>query len=333
LQKKPLTLAVSLLVALALLGCGKKGDPVPMATAVPATVGDFRGDVKDGVLFLSFTVPTKNQDGSPLTDLAGFRIFKSCTSCMGPLEPLRDIYLDGESGFTIYQGRLYFYDDDLVPGYQYSYRLYPLSRAGGRGNPSNIFTVSWAKTPDPPSNISVRTGDGMVELRWPQESGYLYNVYRYEGDTYPLIALNEKPLAGGTFFDRGLENNRLYRYNIRKVQERQGIRWEGRGTTVEATPADRLPPPAPFGLQAERHRWGVVVAWEGDPFEEIAGYNIYRTAGGKRQKLNDEPVEMEMFVDSNPPDVRYVFYGVTAVDGAGNESDPSREIALILKDD
>jgi hypothetical protein len=333
LKKRKLTFAVSLLIALLLVGCGKKGDPVPMGLPLPAAVGDLSGEVKDGVLFLSFSVPGKNQDGSPVKDLAGFKVFKSCTSCFGPFEPVRDIQLDGDKGFTIYDNKVFFYDDDLVAGYQYGYRIYPLSRSGTRGNPSNTFIIAWAKTPDPPSPVTARSGDGIVELKWPQESGFLYNVYRHDGNLYPLFPLNTKPLTGGTFLDRGLENGRLYRYDVRKVQERQGIRWEGIGTMVEASPADRSPPSAPFDVSGERQRWGVVLTWEIDPFEDVVGYNIYRTAGGKRTKLNDEPVEMEMFVDNNPPDVRYVFYGVTAVDGAGNESDSSREIAVILKAD
>ncbi len=333
MKEKRSTLVISLFIVLLLFGCGKKGDPTPIGLPVPGNVGDLSGEVKDGVLFLSFTVPRKNQDGSPVDDLAGFKVLKSCLSCSGPFEPLREILLDGSEGFVVHNNRLFFYDDDLVPGYQYGYRVSPISRSGTRGNPSNTVIIAWDKTPEPPAPVSVRTGDGMVELKWPHQPGSLYNVYRYDGDAYPLFPLNTKPLGAGTFLDTGLENGRAYRYNVRKVQERKGLLWEGMGTAVDATPADRTPPPAPFGLTAKVQRWGVLLTWETDPFEDAAGYNVYRTARGQRQKLNDEPVELETFVDNNPPDLRYVFYGVTAIDEAGNEGDSSREIAVMLKGD
>ncbi len=45
-------------------------------------VGEISGEVKDGVLFLSFPLPTKNIDGTDVVDLAGFKILKSCVGSM-----------------------------------------------------------------------------------------------------------------------------------------------------------------------------------------------------------------------------------------------------------
>ena len=39
-----------------------------------------------------------------------------------------------------------------------------------------------------------------------------------------------------------------------------------------------------------------------------------------------------MFLDNNTPDIRYVSYYVVAVDESGNESTPSREVIVILKE-
>ena len=44
------------------------------------------------------------------------------------------------------------------------------------------------------------------------------------------------------------------------------------------------------------------------------------------------PVKENMFADNDIPDIRYVSYYVIAVDGAGNESNPSREVIIILKE-
>lgn len=83
LQKKKIILAVISLSVLALVACGRKGNPRPKSLPTPATINDLRGDVKDGVLFLSFTVPTKNRDGTPTTNVAGFQFLKNAVRAAG----------------------------------------------------------------------------------------------------------------------------------------------------------------------------------------------------------------------------------------------------------
>ncbi len=51
---------ISVFMLLALISCGKKAPPLPKGAPMPETVGDFRGEVKDGVLFLSFIAPTRS---------------------------------------------------------------------------------------------------------------------------------------------------------------------------------------------------------------------------------------------------------------------------------
>ena len=118
LKKKRLILAVSL-TFLALIACGKKENPIPKGLPIPAGIGDLRGDVKDGVLFLSFSIPTKNMDGTDIKGLVGFRILRSCGGCGGAFEVWK-ISLADRQGYTIRDGRLYTYDNDLIPGVAYA---------------------------------------------------------------------------------------------------------------------------------------------------------------------------------------------------------------------
>ena len=50
------------------------------------------------------------------------------------------------------------------------------------------------------------------------------------------------------------------------------------------------------------------------------------------EKLNKELLIEPQFFDATPGAQRYVSYYVTAVDRAGNESSPSREIVVVLKE-
>ena len=216
-------------------------------------------------------------------------------------------------------------------GFEYGYRVYPYTKKGTRGDTSNTFTIKWEKPPEAPKDVSVSADDGMVELKWPKEEGYLYNVYRYNGATYPLFALNQARLAAGSFMDSGLTNNTKYTYEVRKVKEIGGIFREGEGIKVKATPIDKTPPRQPEMVKAVKKGNLVSITWKENTEKDLAGYNIYRVIGSKKEKINRELIKENSFLDKKIPDERFVSYYVTALDEAGNESEPSRESIVILK--
>jgi len=326
---------ISALIFLALVSCGKKAPPKPKSAPVQETVGDLRGEVKDGVLFLSFVAPagvTSGTDGVAPQAWVGFKILKSCTGCGGSLEPWRELYLTDKTGYTIYKGRLFLYDDDLAPGLDYAYRVIPFTGTGIDGAASNTYTIKWQRTPKPPKDVVAKGGDTSVDLSWTREEDFLYNVYRFNDDVYPLEPVNQTLLGTNLFTDHALQNGKRYRYEVRAVRLEGTMRWEGEGTSVEATPQDRTPPDRPRNLVATKKDDGVMISWEKNAEADLLGYNIYRISSGKPEKLNKDPLTEPQFFDAAPGAQRYVSYYVTAVDRAGNESSPSREIIVVLKE-
>jgi fibronectin type 3 domain-containing protein len=334
LKEKKYIVIVSICVVVILLcfSCGKKADPRPKALPVPGGIVDLSGTVKDGVLFLSFSVPTKNADGSEVKDLGSFKVFKACGTCLGGFESYKDLNLEEEKGYTLYEGKIYFYDDDLLSGYEYGYRVYPYTKKGTRGDASNTFTIRWQKTPGPVTGISAAENDEKIELSWKKEDGFSYNVYRYEDGSYPLFPLNKSPLTAPYFLDLGLENGKRYTYEVRKAQVKDGVQREGEGVKITATPIDRTPPSRPADVKAEKKENGVLITWKEPKEKGVAGYNLFRISSGKTEKLNKEPVKENMYFDKDIPDMRYLSYYVTAVDKVGNESEASREVVVIVKD-
>jgi len=320
------------MVMLLLSSCGRKGDPMPKGLPIPDGINNLTGEVKDGMLFLSFSTPSRNKDGSETKDLAGFKIFKACGSCMGTFELFKDLSLDNRKGFLIQDGKVYFYDDDLVSGFQYSYKVYPYTKKGTRGDPSNAFIINWGKTPGPVKDVSVKENDGRVEISWQKEEGFLYNVYRYDDNIYPLFPLNKTPLATPPFLDTGLENDKAYAYEVRKVQVKEGVKLEGEGVKIAATPKDMSPPAIPAEIKVEKKNGGVLISWKENTEEDFAGYNVFRISSGKTEKINKEPLDKNMHFDKNIPDNRYISYYVTSLDETGNESEPSREVVIIIKE-
>lgn len=333
LKMKRYIVILSVVLVLLFFSCGKKGDPLPKILPLPGGINDLNGEVRDGLLFLSFTVPSKNKDGSEIKDLAGFKILKSCGNCIGAsFEPFLDLSLDAQKGYTIFNGRIYTYDNDMANGYMYAYRVYPYTKKGTRGDASNTFTIKWEQPPDAPKGISVKEEDTRVELTWRMEENASYNVYRYDNDTYPLFPLNKTPLTAPYFVDSGLENNKVYTYEVRKILIKDGLRSEGEGLKIKATPRDMKPPETPSEFKAEKTARGVLLSWKASRDIDLKGYNIYRISTGEAEKLNETPVKENIFTDSNMPDIRYVSYYITAIDTSGNESTPSREVIVILKE-
>ena len=145
---------------------------MPKGLPVPVGINDLRGDVKDGVIFISFSIPTKNMDGTPVKDLAGFRILKSCGGCGGGFDLWKNIHLTDKQGYTIQNNRLYTYDNDLRAGFDYGYRVYPYSTKDVQGEASNIVSLRWVKPPAPPKQVRAEEGDMrdhpvVGQGRWP----------------------------------------------------------------------------------------------------------------------------------------------------------------------
>lgn len=326
----------ALCLVLAFGSCGKKGSPVPIAVVKAGVINDLRGEVRDSVLFLSFTPPAsfgkkEKNAGDEDPKIASFRVVKGCGTCLADLQPLRTIVLGEKKGYTLAANRLYFYDDDLMPGTDYAYRVYPVTEMGTRGEASNALVIKWAEPPGPPQGpLAVVEGDGRVEISWTKEEGYLYNVYRHDNGRYPVVPLNPRPVSTSLYMDAGLTNGQTYVYEVRKVsQTPAGL--EGEGLKISAVPKDKTPPGAPMGVRAEKKENTMVVTWEANTEKDLGGYNVYRIVGSQAVKLNSAPLKERRFLDTSAPDYRFIAYHVTAVDAAGNESEPSQE-SIIQKE-
>jgi len=312
--------------------CGKKGDPLPKGLQLPEKIQDLTGEVKDGLLFLSFSLPGYGKEGAPINDIAGFKVVKGCGTCMGVFEPFKEIRFDEERGYARSNGKIYIYDNDLVEGQEYSYKVYPFTKKGTRGDASNLFTIIWQRPPETPAGISVREDDGKVELLWEKETDAYYNIYRFDDNRYPLFPLNTMLIQNQSYVDTGLENGKTYIYEVRKVKVKNGIPWEGEGLRIEATPRDKTPPATVANVQAEKKGNQILITWTENIEPDVAGYNIYMIRGNEVIRLNKEPVQGKSFVDTHLHTERYVSYYLTCVDTSGNEGAPSRESIVILKE-
>jgi tetratricopeptide (TPR) repeat protein len=95
--------------------------------------------------------------------------------------------------------------------------------------------------------------------------------------------------------------------------------------SCSSTKPDKTPPDSPLSLLATRGDGRISLNWTNVTADDLEGYYVYhRPQAGGTEIRSDLVVQSSTEIRDLENGTAYVFY-VTAVDGAGNESDPSPE--------
>jgi hypothetical protein len=333
--------------------CGRRGAPLPPLPVVPAAVSGLRAEPRDAGILLSWTRPTRNADGSALTDLREFRVTRATVALGTPGVPasafslVATVRADRPENASV-QGSLYVFRDDagghgLATGRQYRYRVQAVNARGEAGAASPDVAVDFTPAPAPPAAVKASAGDGTVDLEWqaPAEAAATapptgYNVYRgLQSGTYGLQPIHAAPLRERRFRDAGVQNDVTYYYVVRSVSnDRPPWRESADSPEVAVVPEDFIPPSPPRGLVAIPGEGTVALTWDANPDRDLLGYSVYRreTHESVAVRLTETPIPGTTFTDRRPRrGVTYV-YTVTAVDRSArrNESAPSTEAEISL---
>lgn len=236
---------------------------------------------------------------------------------------------------------------------------------------SNQAQVALAPTMPPPANFSVQMISDGVVLTWdcatfPQQPpglGYVYRLYRRSSDPGTEVRLSDQVCPGGRFEDRTIEWEKSYEYRITVVTSAKLDRGvppcpakpsdhgvlsiadctlvaeiEGDDSPVQQVfTKDIYPPGVPTGLQAVFSGPGqtpfIDLLWAPDTDSDLAGYNVYRRAGGTQPaKINHALVKTPAYRDADLVPGKTYGYSVSAVDLRGNESARSEETSEAVPD-
>lgn len=210
-------------------GCGLKTAPVAPESVAPEPVKDLRAISRDGKFLVVFKKPSKNADGSKLTDLAGFKVLRrvvedanGCKTCPEKFPVVHDVDIDRPVGVTIEGERFIYTDGSVSPGVKYEYKVVAYNRDGYEGPEARRINFSWVQPPDRPVNLRGKAGDKTVDLEWNTPGSETrevkgFNIYRQEGGRYPTDPINQSLIKENKFTDFGLTNKQLYHYTVRAV--------------------------------------------------------------------------------------------------------------------
>jgi hypothetical protein len=151
---------VMLLIALA-MGCGVKAPPTPPDVLVPKAITDLEGTVKEGALYLTWGMPTKNVDGSMPVDLKRFLVLRrdetrGCPECPGEFTVRADLDLRSPKGYLLEDDTVTWRDTGLTEGVIYMYRVIGVNHWGYQGPPSNEVMIQWGAPLEPSSSLSIQ---------------------------------------------------------------------------------------------------------------------------------------------------------------------------------
>jgi uncharacterized protein len=346
----------ALLLAFLALGlfdaCGRKETPISPDLVLPGPVRNFGLSQEGESLVASWVFPQVNQLGQPLTQLAGFRLYRCAvpgvspaTGCAPDFVILADIDIEYPTVGKIQGERVIYQDHNLAPGKCYSYRVAAYGPGGGLGSWSPTLSHAWGILPAAPANLAAEAGDREVKLTWPEVKKLQdgapsrdlagYAVYRQSGHA-AWQRLTPTPVAVNRYQDVAVKNEVEYTYMIRSVRrlgQYELASLDSPSRTV--TPTDLTPPPPPLNLVAAPTSRGVELRWEPSPATDLAGYRVYRLRAGEARPVRLTPglLKTPHFLDTQAVPGQTYAYTVTAVDDSrrANESAPSEEAVVTIR--
>ena len=157
-----------------------------------------------------------------------------------------------------------------------------------------------------------------------------YNVYRSLSETEPAKLLNKTPVADRSYEDRFFEFDKTYFFFVRTVSlgtDGQPVE-SSESNIVKLATRDVFAPSAPAAITLAATPTTISIFFAINPETDVAGYRIYRStdpsiAKKDWQLLTKEILTANTYQETDIKTGTVFYYYITAVDKAGNISEPS----------
>ncbi|ORJ57653.1 hypothetical protein B5V00_12830 [Geothermobacter hydrogeniphilus] len=239
---------------LLLSACGHKAAPMPLLKPLPKAVENLSVRQLGAAMRVSWQAPKTNQDGTPITDLDHFAVYRmsydpadDCLECRDTSTLLRDVDPDFPGDVQVVDGRYFLIDrQDLLAGRGYQYRVSAVTNGGYPGVPAKIRRP-YLQPPTAPKELSATSLERFIRLKWqpvqPVEGMTLlgYHLYRATGSApLALSPLNATPELETGYDDFTITVGSSYRYAVRAVWKRDDTELESELSNLVTVPADGL---------------------------------------------------------------------------------------------
>jgi hypothetical protein len=350
-SRRAATAVLLVLTPLALAACGKKGDPVPPARAIPQTVTDLSLRQRGDRVLLEFTHPKTTAAGLPLTGLDSVTLLELTKPAPAEGQPVvvlpaelvgaqPVVELSGEALAAAFVGdrvRLEHALPSPAPDAPVA-RIY-VARMRALAGELSAFSNSAALVPKPapeaPADLEARAEKAGVALSWSASPGTPagYAVYRRSAESIDWGApVAIVPAAATWYTDAGARYGQRYVYTVLAMAQAEPPIESAPRAEREIDYRDRFAPETPAGLRAVALPREVRLLWEASPDADTAGYLVERAVGaGDWAPVGKAAIAGLEYTETAPAGSGdTVRYRVAAIDGEGNVSAPSAEAEVRL---
>ncbi|MGH9941730.1 MAG: fibronectin type III domain-containing protein [Pyrinomonadaceae bacterium] len=346
--------------ALALAACGKRRPPQPPVERVPQRTELLSGVQRGNQVILSWPAPRRNAPDDSIQSIRRIDIYRVAEQPAAPLALTEEEFASRATliGSVPYEeirqatDQLAYTDAlTLSEPVRLRYALRYVNASGQRASFSNFLLIEPAtRVSQPPTlNGVTNPSENAIAVRWSPPPANVdgstpvnllgYNVYRTDRSQQQpgQTPLNSALLSKPEFDDQSFTFGEEYIYVLRAVSLGAG------GAQVESlnsnslsiTPTDRFPPSAPRGISVAPGPNRLALFFPANPERDVVGYDIFRSTDQSLPrenwtKLNKTPLERTTFQDEAVESgVRYYYY-LTAIDSAGNTSQPSEVVSEVV---
>jgi hypothetical protein len=192
--------------------------------------------------------------------------------------------------------------------------------------------------PRPPQKVAAISGDKIVSVGWdPNPEGNIvgYNIYYKQQGLDKYAKLNKDPIMEESKFKAVLNNDVTYDFVVTAINNRklESIYSDVISATPQKYTAKK--PAMATGVLAKTEEKNIVVTWDENKEDFVAGYNLYYKKAGdvKYKRLNRSILrETKATLAGLKGKVKYSFM-VSAVGKDGMESDYSEAVSAELPDE
>jgi hypothetical protein len=349
--KKWTVILIWLLFILSLGACGKKANPVIPVAVVPNGIENLNYQIKGKSLIVFWNIPRQNTDGSPLTDLNGFRVQKGewptkdfCPTCPDQFQDTLWIDLKGpeQPDIRIGQDQVQWLFNRLNPGLTYFFQVTAVSKKEADSKPSKTLRLSWELPLQPPSALQMKSEPEGLVFSWNPSPSLIdgsapeglagYNLER-RTEKGPWEKINSEPIIKTAYIDSKLQEGVNYTYRLKALRQVQGNLLESEASEEKEIVYTRLfPPPAVQDLIAFLSPRGIELRWQEIETLTPTGYYIYKRTKTEQtpKRITAESVKDTIFEDRQVTPGTTYFYSISAIGSAPAllEGPRSKEIEI-----
>ena len=226
------------------------------------------------------------------------------------------------------------YPDEDMPDGTFAYYLVAMDEAGNISDQSNTIEViidthpPQAEIVEPPDGfefekkILVRAESSDIDIasiqfQYKRAQDTAWIDLGGAVTTQPHITYLDPVTLGLTYGD----------YHLRAGATDAGGKTDPSPLFITVTYTDLTAPQAPDGVSALTNGGDVTLTWTANEEADLDGYNIYRSSGETKTKINASIVTETTYEDGNLADGIYA-YEITAVDSYGNEGGASEPVLV-----